>query len=246
MRLAVDRRGTGRPVVLLHGGLGGPGPAWGAQDELAERWEVWTVHRAGYGDSAGLSDGEDFELDARLLAPVIPAGAHVVGHSSGALAALYLTAAAPDRVDSLTLIEPPAYHLAPETAELHSAFAAHFAREPADWVAWLREFFELAQSPAPPEEILAGLERNARVWRNFAVMPWEADLPLDAVAAAPARKLMVSGGYRPAFEALCDRLAAAIGAERAVIPGAGHNVQRTGAPFNDRLEAHLAGGQRAS
>jgi hypothetical protein len=30
-----------------------------------------------------------------------------------------------------------------------------------------------------------------------------------------------------------------LGAERAVIPGARHSVQRTGEPFNEKLEAFL-------
>lgn len=242
--LAVDKRGSGPVVVLLHGGLTGPDAAWGAQAELAERWELWTVHRAGYGDSASVSDREDFELDAQLLAPELPERVHVVGHSSGAHAALYLTAAAPDRVLSLTAIEPPAYHLAPEAADLRRQYAEHFAREPSDWVAWLREFFDIARSPAPPDEVLVRLERNARVWQSFATLPWEAELPLDLLAAAPARKLIVSGGYLPPFESVCDTLAAAIGGERAVIPGAGHAVQRVGTAFNTRLEAHLRSAER--
>jgi hypothetical protein len=38
---------------------------------------------------------------------------------------------------------------------------------------------------------------------------------------------------------VCDVLERRLGAERAVIPGDDHSVQRTGAPFNDRLEAFL-------
>lgn len=244
MGLAIDKRGSGPVVVLLHGGLTEPGAAWGAQADLGARWELWLVHRAGYGDSAGVSDREDFELDAKLLAPELPPGAHVVGHSSGALAALYLTAAVPERVGSLTLIEPPAYHLAPEAEDLRRAYSEHFAREPEDWVAWLRDFFALARSPAPPDEVLAGLERNAKVWKRFATLPWEADLPLDRVAASGAPKLVVSGGYLSPFEAVCDAIAVAIGATRSVISGAGHGVQRTGEPFNTRLEAHLEAASR--
>jgi pimeloyl-ACP methyl ester carboxylesterase len=238
VKLAIDKVGSGPPVVLLHGGLTGPGPAWGAQAELAERWELWLVHRAGYGDSADVSPREDFELDARLLAPELPQGAHVVGWSSGAHAALYLAAAVPERVATLTLIEPPAYHLSTATAGQREAFAAHFARDPEDWVEWLREFFAISQSPAPPDEVLAALEHNARVWKGVATMFWEADLPLAEVAATPAPKLVLSGGYLIPFETLCDEIAEAIGAERAVFTGAGHAVQYT-APFNERLEAFM-------
>jgi hypothetical protein len=41
------------------------------------------------------------------------------------------------------------------------------------------------------------------------------------------------------FESICDVLAERIGAERAVIPGAGHAIPRTGMPFNERLESFL-------
>lgn len=241
MGLAVEKLGSGPPVILLHGGLNGPEMAWAAQKPLAERWQLWIVHRAGYGASAKLSPREDFELDARLLAAMIPDDAHVVGHSSGGLAALYLTAAVPERVRSLTVIEPPAYHLAPEAAQLRARYAAHFADEPEDWLAWLREFFAIAHTPAPPDRILRSLRDNAKVWHAFATLPWEADLPLDSLATAPSRKLVVSGGYLGPFEAVCDALAVAIRGERAVIAGAGHAVQRTGAPFNARLEEALRG-----
>ncbi len=49
----------------------------------------------------------------------------------------------------------------------------------------------------------------------------------------------MSGAHDDAFEAVCDVLAERIGAERAVITGQGHGVQRTGQPFNERLEGFL-------
>jgi pimeloyl-ACP methyl ester carboxylesterase len=39
-------------------------------------------------------------------------GAHLVGHSYGALGALFAAALRPDAVRSLTLVEPPVYGLA--------------------------------------------------------------------------------------------------------------------------------------
>ncbi|HEX4519773.1 MAG TPA: hypothetical protein VH063_09360, partial [Gaiellaceae bacterium] len=69
--------------------------------------------------------------------------------------------------------------------------------------------------------------------------PAEAVIPFDELARAPFPKLVVSGGHSPAFEALCDLLEERLGAERAVLPGAGHSVQRLGAPFNELLASFV-------
>ena len=55
-------------------------------------------------------------------------------------------------------------------------------------------------------------------------------------AVGPAPILVVSGGDRPVYEAICDALAERTDAERAVCPGMGHLVPDTGAPFNELLE----------
>jgi hypothetical protein len=70
--------------------------------------------------------------------------------------------------------------------------------------------------------------------------PWEADVPLDALAAASFPKLVISGDHSPAFEVLCDVIAARIGARREVIRGRAHTIPATGAPYNGLLEAFLS------
>jgi len=69
-------------------------------------------------------------------------------------------------------------------------------------------------------------------------LPSEAVIPFDALAAAPFPKLVVSGGHSAGFDAICDDLAERIGAARAVVEGAGHEIQFAGAPINDTLLAH--------
>ena len=66
---------------------------------------------------------------------------------------------------------------------------------------------------------------------------YDAELPLDALAAAAFPKLVVAGGHSTAFDQMCDALARRIGAAHAVIPGAGHEIQFTGQPINDALLA---------
>jgi pimeloyl-ACP methyl ester carboxylesterase len=116
---------------------------------------------------------------------------------------------------------------------------AHWESGPRDPESFLRGFLELVgsnmqiSSPLTPE-----LERGARILL-VERPPWEAEIRLDDLTRAPFPKLVVSGAHHPAFDAVCDVLEERLGAERAVIPGAGHSVQRTGPPFNERLEAFL-------
>jgi len=65
--------------------------------------------------------------------------------------------------------------------------------------------------------------------------PWEAEIPLDDLAAAPFPKLVVSGGHSAAFDAVCDVLVERLDAQLAVLPGAGHSPQRLGQPFNELI-----------
>src|SRR5262249_19876352 len=78
--------------------------------------------------------------------------------------------------------------------------------------------------------------------------PWEATIPLDELAAAEFPKLVVRGAWDAApteareragraFGSVCDVLEQQLGGESATFPGAAHNPQLLGAPFNDRLRA---------
>ena len=64
--------------------------------------------------------------------------------------------------------------------------------------------------------------------------PWEATIPLDELSAASFPTLVVSGSHHAAFEAICDVLVARLAAERLVLPGYGHSVQRH-PEFNEQL-----------
>jgi hypothetical protein len=52
-------------------------------------------------------------------------------------------------------------------------------------------------------------------------------------------KLVVSGGWSAPFDAVCDVLEERLGADRAILPGMGHNPQLLGQPFNDLLRDFL-------
>src|SRR5947208_9174757 len=80
---------------------------WRHQHELAERWTLVLAQRPGFGASPPLDRG-DFEAEAPLFANLLEDGAHLVGHSYGAVIALHAAALRPDAVRSLTVSEPGA------------------------------------------------------------------------------------------------------------------------------------------
>ena len=243
MTLYVERVGAGPPVVFVHGAVLGR-VAWDEQRPLADRWTLHLVDRPGYGDSPSV-ERVDFAVDAPRGAPRLAGlagGAHLVGSSYGGVVSLLAAAEAPECVRSLTVVEPPAFAVAkddPVVVRLLADVEGVRADESRDLRGVLAGFLGLVGSNLKlPEELPPALERGARLLRDERD-PSEADISLAALTGAPFPKLVVSGGHHAAFEAVCDVLEQRLGAERAVITGAGHSVQRTGAPFNERLEAFL-------
>jgi pimeloyl-ACP methyl ester carboxylesterase len=239
--LHVERWGSGPPVLLVHGSVADARSTWVEQRPLAERWSLVLLDRPGFGANPPVAR-VDFAVDAPLVAEHLGDGAHLVGHSYGGVVSLLAAARRPDAVRSLTVIEPPAFAVArgnPDADDFVVRSQEHWRSGPRDPEAFLRGFLRLVGSAIdPPSPLPPLLERGAEmllVERG----PWEADIPLDELARASYPKLVVSGGHHPGFEAVCDVLEERLRAERAVIPGAGHSVPRTGAPFNERLEAFL-------
>jgi uncharacterized protein (TIGR02118 family) len=109
--LEYEERGSGEPVLLIHGGILADAfaPVL-AEPALTDRYHVISYHRRGFAGSAR-PDGEVSiarqAADARdLLAHLGVAQAHIVGHSYGALIALQLALNTPEAVHSLSLLEP--------------------------------------------------------------------------------------------------------------------------------------------
>ncbi len=228
-------------LVLVHGSVAGGRETWAGQRALADRFELVVVERRGFqpGDAV---ERVDFEEEAELIAALLEPGDHLAGHSYGGVISLFAAARRPEALRSLTVIEPPAFRVArgnPNVDTLVATFEEHWKHGPRDPEAFLRRFLELVGSDfTPPSPLPPALEQGARtlmVERG----PWEAQIPLDALAAAPFPKLVLSGAHSAAFDAVCDALEQRLGAERAVLPGAGHSVQR--APgFNEVLAGFLA------
>jgi pimeloyl-ACP methyl ester carboxylesterase len=240
--LDVTRLGEGPPVVFVHGSVVGAERTWREQLPLAERWRLVLANRPGFGASPPLERG-DFEAEAPLFAELLGDGAHLVGHSYGAVIALLVAALRPEAVRSLTVSEPGALRLAAGDPAVDATIAngeelyRHRAElDPRDFVLLFRSGVGSARET--PGELPGWLERGARHVMEERP-PWEAEIRLAALAAASFPKLVISGGHSPVFDAVCDALAGAIGAERAVVPGRAHSIPTVGAAYNERLETFL-------
>ncbi len=241
--LFVRRVGRGPRVVLLHGGVLAGELCWGRQLRLADRFALEVVDRAGYGRSQRVSAGEDLDADAPLVAGLLAGGAHLVGHSSGAVAAMLAAGLRPGAVLSLTLCEPPAFQLAPGSApaqQMARDLEEHLDRT-GDDAQWLRGFLGIVgRSVVVPGQLPPVLAQGVRAARAIRRRPWEGELPVGQLAAASFPKLVISGDHSPAFEAVCDALASALPARRAHVTGAGHATPVVGDAFNQTLEAFVA------
>ena len=99
-QIAVERFGSGPVLLLLHGEEP-PGPTWERQRQLAERWSLVIPRRRPAIPDPGP------EADAADVSGLLTRRTHLVGISSGALIVTLAAEADPERVRSLTLIEPP-------------------------------------------------------------------------------------------------------------------------------------------
>jgi pimeloyl-ACP methyl ester carboxylesterase len=223
-------------VLLVHGGAS-PKTTWAGLEPLRERWTLGYVHRRGYPPSPS-TDRQDFDVDADDLLPLLGGRPHLVMHSYGSLGALSAAARVPDQVRSLTVIEPPAFGLAPGRPgvdEFVAAAEALWEAGPRDPGAFLRSFLAAVGSALPPGDFSPALLQGARTLM-VERYPWTARPPLDEITAPT---LVVSGAHSEPFDAVCDVLEERLGAQRAVLRGAGHAVPRLGAPFNDVLESFV-------
>jgi pimeloyl-ACP methyl ester carboxylesterase len=246
--LEVERIGQGPPVLFVHGDIVGPELTWRKQRELAARWSLAIPSRPGFGESPAL-ERNDFEAEAPMFAELLGDGAHLVGHSYGAVIALLAAAQRPEAVHSLTVSEPGCLRVAagvPAVDEMISngeRLFAHAEEIPSE--DFLRMFRGGAGSAyGTPEQLSDELMHGVELLKRERPS-WEADIPLERLAAADFPVLVLSGGHSTAFEAVCDSLANALSAQREVIEGRGHTVPSTGAPYNQRVEAFMRAAEPA-
>jgi len=227
---------------MVHGSLGFGAAAFGEQKALSGEHQLVVMTRAGYGDTTPIA-GVNVLDDAADVVELLGKGAHLVGTSMGGIVAMNAAAMAPGRVRSLTVIEPPAFALVADLADVRrvsdamkrhwrNADPSHLREFAIGFVAAL-EMTMTIPDPLPPP--LAAAVANLVTER-----PWRVDVPIGAVADAAFPKLVVTGGWSGAFDGIAARLAGLLRTELHTLTGAGHAVQRVGAPFNTLLAGHIA------
>jgi pimeloyl-ACP methyl ester carboxylesterase len=247
--------GTGERVVCVHGSLSWGTFAFRAQRPLADARSLLLPDRRGFGASAA-TDVADFEVDADDVATLLGDGAHLVGHSYGALVALLVAARRPAAVRTLTVVEPAAFALArddPAVAELIGGLAEVYAAAASlttvEFMLRFLEAFGYRRGLDMPEDPRLSAKSIRAVTTTMTERPaWEAEPPLEALAAIADRVLVVSGRWdnlaagemavgRRGIGAVCDVLTDALGARRVMIDGWAHGCQYSGRPLNDALRA---------
>ncbi|HKW70989.1 MAG TPA: alpha/beta hydrolase [Candidatus Dormibacteraeota bacterium] len=170
INLYYETHGTGRPVILLHGGLGSGEMFGPVLPLLAERRRVITVDLQGHGRTADI----DRPLDVRLMADDIAAlidnlgldRPDLVGYSLGGGVALHTAAKYPAKVGRLVVvsanIRPDAIY--PEMRDQQrqvSAAAAEFMKD--------TPMYQMYQRVAPrPEDFPRLLDKiGAAMARDF-------------------------------------------------------------------------------
>lgn len=240
-RLAWREAGSGAPALLLHCTLAHSGAWSGVMARLSDRLAMRAPDLPGHGrtdlDPDRLPQAQ--ALADALALPPADRPVHVIGHSFGGTVALRLAVAAPERVASLTLVDPVLFALLAETdpeayaAEMAEADPARARMAAGDWEGATDAFLARWGTGAPPSPaqraaMVAGMPF---VWRSEAeiALPQTATLDAASLRRITAPTLVITGAASPAsIGAIAEGLAQVMPDLRQVeIPGAGHMVPIT-------------------
>jgi 2-succinyl-6-hydroxy-2,4-cyclohexadiene-1-carboxylate synthase len=242
IRWEVRCRGSGRPLLLIHG-FTGRGTSWaGHATAFAHRFRVIVVDLPGHGRSDAPADdpariGVEQTADdlATILRRLDAAPAHVIGYSLGARIALRLVIDHPDVVDRLVLESPSAGIADPAARDARriadEALARRIERDGiAAFVAeWEAQPIFATHGALPPARAAgirrirlanrpAGLGASLRGAGQGTMEPLG-----DRLAAVSARTLVIAGALDDVGRPRAEAVTAGIrGARLAVVDGSGH------------------------
>ncbi len=191
--LYVEERGTGEPLVLLHG-MTGTGGDWRHVfdlDALAQSFRVIALDARGHGRSTNQNGEFTFGGCARDVLAVLDAlgvaQAKAIGVSLGAKTLLHVATQAPARITVMILVSATPRFLEPTRALFREAALSEHSRE--EW-ARMRTLH------------LQGDAQIASLWRlpgRFAEDPNDMNFTSQQLATITARTLLVTGDRDPFY-----------------------------------------------
>jgi len=179
-RLEVRDEGSGEPVVFIQTAL--------TADELAplanrvrERFRTIVYHRRGYGSSTKTAGPGSISRDATDCGALLDAlripRAHIVGLSYSGAVAIQLAADTPEKVHSLTLMEPPPVHVASAQGFRAANERLSAARHARGTGAALEEFLALVVGPNWRTDMERHLPGSVeQMWRDAPTF-FDTDMP---------------------------------------------------------------------
>jgi pimeloyl-ACP methyl ester carboxylesterase len=261
-RVAYAAAGCGETVLLLHSSASSSAQWRPLTEILQARWRVLAPDLHGYGQTERRPGSASPGLaDAAALADAVLADSaeriHLVGHSYGGAVALRLAADRPERLLSLTLIEPVAFHLlrgAPRGATEHAllsevvALAADVTQAAAEGDGrrgmarfidyWNGEGTWMRTRPDVQAALALQTERVALDFRATMTEP----LRLEALRRIPVPALVLRGAVSPRPTRRIAALVAQVlpDARLQTIEGAGHMLPLSHRqPVNAAIAEHL-------
>lgn len=236
--LHYEARGSGEPLVLIHGWAVNRRYWDGTAELLARDYRVIRYDRRGYGESGGSPDptADPADLEA-LLDHLGHARAHVLGHSAGSEVALTFAGRYPERVGGLILFgagPPRGFQPAREGRDAFLAELARIARtDGMDSVRAVVRTMAAREFGGPQTpEVRAHAGRLLESWRGLEFLdPAPPSNLVEPVSASEldsvrAPTLVILGADEGSYVHLvADALAYGIpDARKVVVAGGGHTV----------------------
>jgi pimeloyl-ACP methyl ester carboxylesterase len=235
--LYYEERGTGAPILLIHG-TGSDADNWGgAPDQLARLGRVLTYDRRGFTRSRRpvpsdrTTSAEHAAEAAALLERLGARPAVVVGRSYGGNVALDLALRHPEHVRALALLEGGGESLSPEVGAFIDRLTDRVRRAAAGRgpaaageVLW-RSVLGDAGYAAVPEGMKARVAANGPAVLAELEGFWDGQPGLERLARITCPALVVAAAASPpALRAPCEALAAALPNARLALVAGGHMI----------------------
>ncbi len=219
LRTYYEVRGSGDPLVLLHGGFCTVETFDGLTPAFAEHYAVHLPERRGHGRTPDVAGPITYDAMAgdtiAFLDAVGVSGAHLVGWSDGAVVALLVARRRPDLVGRLVLIGQP---VNPDGMpdEMRKMLSHGMNTE---MLPPLLKGLYAATSPDGPEHF------DVVAQKLFALFKIEPDMGLDELAGVSARTLMLIGDDDLCTVGHAEAVRRALpDARLAVVPDATHTL----------------------